>query len=376
MPASRLGQSKGGLGDPLVWSRAVRATLLLALLAVGAALWGPAHASDPTPEPYQVGVLYWSMQIPGQVAMREGLEAEAARISQAARARGDQALELVVRVAGDGPEGIERQIVQMNELIDLQVDLLIVQPTDNAALAAPLVRANEAGIPVVAYDQYISGKGTLTSFVTSDNHQAGYLDGEYLASLFDDDHEIKLILVEYPHVSSTVERVNGLIDALREAGQPFKVLKTYEAVEPIGGAAAGQAILRDFPAVGSIDAVFTVNDGGGLAVVDALAEAGRTEIMVATIDGDSKSVENIVAGRLTRIDSAQFCGALGAESMKVGWRVLQGQTVPSTVLIPVFPITAETHERFGGWNQPRPAPFTKPWPSKEPTWTWTVRAGD
>ena len=31
--------------------------------------------------PFVIGVLYWSMNIPGQVAMRKGLEAEAERIN-------------------------------------------------------------------------------------------------------------------------------------------------------------------------------------------------------------------------------------------------------------------------------------------------------
>ena len=304
--------------------------------------------------------------------MREGLERRLTEIQRSQAAAGGRGLELIPRVAGDGREGIARQIEQMNELVDIKPDLIIVQPTDNAALAEPLVRANEAGIPVVAYDQYIS-KGKLTSFLTSDNHQAGYLDGEYLAGLFADDRPIRLVLVEYPHVSSTVERVDGLLDALRDVGQPVEIVKTYEAVEPVGGKAAGEAILRDFPEPGSVDAVFTVNDGGGLAVVGALAAAGRVEIAVASVDGDARQVENILAGRLTRIDSAQFCGALGRETMNVGWRVLQGQQVPRMVLLPVFPITAETHERFGGWNQPPPEPFDKPWKSARPRWTWTLR---
>jgi ribose transport system substrate-binding protein len=340
----------------------MRAFLLFACLLFAA----PVHAADP---PLRVGALYWSMEIPGQVAMRQGLEAELAAIRTA---HPDRAIELLAHVAGDGPAGIERQIGQMNALVDEAVDIIVVQPTDNAALAEPLLRANAAGIPVVAYDQYIS-KGTLASFVTSDNEQAGFLGGEYLASTFPDSQTIKLVLVEYPHVSSTVARVDGLISALKQAKQPFTIVGTYRAVEPVAGAAAGAAILRDHPKPGSIDAIFTVNDGGGLAVVDALAKAGRTEVVVATVDGDSRSVDNIQAGRLTRIDSAQFCGALGRESMKVAWRVLQGEKVPRMVLVPVFPITKETHQLFLGWNQPPPQRFDKPWASDTPTWTWTVR---
>jgi ribose transport system substrate-binding protein len=314
-----------------------------------------------------IGVLYWSMNIPGQVAMRNGLEAETEKINKAAPADGRPLIKLETRVAGDGEAGIENQIRQMSELVAMQVDAIVVQPTDNAALAVPLRAANKAGIPVVAYDQYISG-GTLAAYRTSNNYQAGYLDGEYISSKFPEGQEIRLILVEYPHVSSTVERVNGFLDALSEAGRHYRLLKSYSAVEPVSGKKVANAILRDFPKVGSIDVVFTVNDGGGLSVVKGLSNAGRKEIMVATIDGDPESVKNIIAGNLTVIDSAQFCGPLGAEAIKTAYTLLVGGTPPHHALLPVFPITRETLHIYHGWMGPIPADFRKPWKSKMPQW--------
>lgn len=317
--------------------------------------------------PLRVGVLYWSMNIPGQVAMRQGLEAEAARINAEAQAQGLPSVELLPYVAGDGQEGIERQIEQMYAAIDRKPAVIIVQPTDNAALAEPLREANRRGIPVVAYDQYISG-GTLASYVTSDNQQAGYLDGEYIASHFSDEQKVKLVLVEYPHVSSTVERLNGFLDALRDHGQPYEILKSYKAVQPEEGRQAGLAILRDFPAPGSVDVIFTVNDGGGLSVVDLLAEAGRTEIVVASVDGDPLSVRNIEGRRLTHIDSAQFCGPLGATAMRAAYAVATGRATARQILVPVFPITRETLEHYPGWLGPIPEPFRKPWTANHPRW--------
>ncbi len=333
-----------------------RSSILVLCLSASAA------ASD-----FRVGVLLWSTNIPGQVAMRDGLVAEAKRINQEARSATSRGLVLEERVAGDGEAGIQNQIRQMKEMVDSQPDLIIVQPADNAALAGPLRAANQKGIPVVAYDQYIAG-GVLAAYRTSDNHQAGYLDGEYIASKFPDPYEIRLILVEYPHVSSTVERVNGFLEALSALQQRVRILKTYSAVQPDEGVRAVAGILKDFPATNSVDVVFTVNDGGGLAVVDGLARAGRTEIMVASVDGDPASVENIRAGRLTVVDSAQFCGPLGAEAMKAAYAVLVGSEFSKHALVAVFPITKETLKHYPGWGGPVPADFPKPWPSKSPIW--------
>lgn len=345
-----------------------RARLWLWLLAHPVAVMAaPAPTSQAAAPVWRVGVLYWSSTIPGQLAMRKGLEQQVRQINEAARASGEPLLELLPQVAGDGPAGVQRQIAQMQAMVAARPHAIIVQPTDNAALAQPLRAANHAGIPVIAFDQYISG-GTLASYITTDNRQAGYLGGEYLASLFAPGRELRLVLVEYPQVSSTVERLNGFLDALRERGRRYRILRSYRAVEPVEGRAAGLAILRDFPDRGSVDAIFTVNDGGGLAVVDELQRAGRDEIAVASVDGDPDSVRNIRAGRSTRIDAAQFCGPMGAVAASTAYDILHGRRVAPQVLIPAFPVTRETLERYPGWDGPIPASFRKPWPAREPVW--------
>ena len=323
-------------------------------------------------KPFRIGVLYWSMNIPGQVAMREGVESQVAFINNQAKRLNLRPIELIPFVAGDGEEGIKRQITQMNSLIDQKVDLILVQPTDNAALADGLKRANRSNIPVVAYDQYIS-QGKLAAYRTSDNYQAGWLNGEYLASKVKVGDTLKIILVDYPHVSSTVERLNGFLDALARAKASYKILKSYQAVEPKSGAVAGASILRDFPNPGSVDVVFTVNDGGGLAVVEALLKAGRNEIMHASIDGDPKSVENIRKGKITVVNSAQFCGPLGAEALKASYEILTTGKTTYHALVPVFPITKETVRQYPGWKGPIPQRLGTKWPSLTGGWSGELK---
>ena len=80
------------------------------------------------------------------------------------------------------------------------------------------------------------------------------------------------------------------------------------------------------------------------------------------------AVENIRAHRLIRIDSAQFCGPLGAAAMKAAYAVARKQPVARQILVPVFPVTAETLDRYPGWLGPIPAPFKKPWVAKQSMW--------
>ena len=314
-------------------------------------------------EQFHIGVLFWSETIEGQVAMKQGLLNEADKINQNA----EKKVQLTSFVAGDGEEGMENQLKQFYTLLSQNVDAIIVQPTDNAILVPALLEANKKSIPVIAYDQYIS-QGELASFITSDNYQAGFLDGEYVSDKFKDKKELKIVLVEYPHVSSTVQRVDGFIDALEKYKVKYKIVKRYEAVEPVAGAKVGTEILRDFPQKGSLDLIFTINDGGGVPLAKELIKAKRDDINIATVDGDPQSVILLKSNQNIIIDSAQFCGEMGAVALRVAYDKLLGKEISKNILFPVFPITKETQEMYHGWLAPMPIKFQKPWKSEMPFW--------
>lgn len=71
-------------------------------------------------------------------------------------------------------------------------------------------------------------------------------------SLFSKSRKIRIVVFEYPRVSSTTDRVDGFFDTLRQQQQNFQVLKRYKAVEPIGGKRTAQEFLKDFPQKGSV----------------------------------------------------------------------------------------------------------------------------
>lgn len=309
----------------------------------------------------KVGVLFWSATIEGQVAMKHGLEN---KFKELLKKDPTKKFELISYIAGDDEVGIENQIKQFNDLIDQKVDIIIVQPTNNAALVPALKRANQGGIPVISYDQYIIS-GNITSFISSDNYQAGYLNGEYIASYFNNhEHLLKIVLVEYPIVSSPVERVNGFLDALSEHKVKYKIVKTYNAIEPVAGARVAKQILNDFPLKGSLDVVFSVNDGGGYPVAKLLSEMNRSEIVIASIDGDPRSIEMVKKSEIVRINTAQFCSAIGEKTMEIAFDILDGKKVARKILVPTFPVTKETSNLYHGWKGAIPSSFEKPWKKK------------
>ena len=92
---------------------------------------------------FKIAVLYWSMSIEGQVAMRKGLEEELQKINAEAKKKKGNTVKLIPYVAGDGEAGIKNQVAQFHEVVSKNdIDLIIIQPTDNAVLSEPLRRNN------------------------------------------------------------------------------------------------------------------------------------------------------------------------------------------------------------------------------------------
>ena len=203
---------------------------------------------------WKVAVLYWSMKIEGQVAMRKGFEEQIHQFNKE-NVRSDT-IELISFVAGEGRKGIINQVQQMNQALAKNPDAIVIQPTDNSALAEGLQAANAKKIPVIAYDQYIVN-GKLTAFLTSANYHGGRDNGDYLNSLFKADQAVRIAVFEYPAVSSTTERVDGFFDSLRSHGRKFEVVGRYQAVDPDSGKDAVKKFLKDFPSKGSVDAILT-----------------------------------------------------------------------------------------------------------------------
>ncbi|AFY01054.1 substrate-binding domain-containing protein [Bdellovibrio bacteriovorus] len=293
---------------------------------------------------YNVAVLYWSMKIPGQVAMREGFEEEVTAYN---KANEENKIKLTPYVAGEGREGLLKQIEQLDLAVKSAPDAIVIQPADITILSRGVQDANSKNIPVFVYDQYIIN-AKMTSYISSDNYQAGWDNGLYIDSQFPPDKVLRIVPFEYFRVSATVERMDGFFDALRSRDRKFTVLGHFEAVEPVGGLKAAQEYMKKFKR-GSVDVIFTNNDGGGLIIVKTLWDDGRKKLIHATVDGDPASIENIKNKKMTVIDSAQFCGELGRETARTMIQFFQNGKVEPVKFIPTFPVTLETLKNYPGW---------------------------
>ncbi len=68
---------------------------------------------------------------------------------------------------------VENQVSQLENMITTGADALVIAAIDGEALDQVLTKANEAGIPVVAYDRLIRGSEFVSYYATFDNFKVG-----------------------------------------------------------------------------------------------------------------------------------------------------------------------------------------------------------
>jgi ribose transport system substrate-binding protein len=234
-----------------------RSIITVALLTLVLGLAIPVAAAKVT-----MGLAISTLNNPFFVELKEGAEAAAKKAG----------VELVVV---DAQNDANRQLASIENLIQKKVSVILVNPTDSAAVVPAIKAANKAGIPVITVDRGASG-GEVTTHIASDNVAGGRMAGEYVAKLIGGKGRV----VELEGIPGT--------SAARDRGKGFnEVMKKYPGIEVVARQEAGfdrakgltvmENILQAQP---KIDAVFAHNDEMALGALKAIGASGRTGIRI------------------------------------------------------------------------------------------------
>lgn len=89
----------------------------------------------------------------------------------------DNGHEALIRTGDRTPE---RQIKDIENLIQSGCEYLIIVPVDGNALTDVLKKAKDKNIPVIAYDRLIMDSDAVRYYATFDNYKVGQILGEYI----------------------------------------------------------------------------------------------------------------------------------------------------------------------------------------------------
>ncbi|WP_374633430.1 ABC transporter substrate-binding protein [Paracoccus sp. (in: a-proteobacteria)] len=290
----------------------MKSTLLTASAAL-ALLAAPAFAQDKL----KIGMTFQEMNNPYFVSMQEALNEAAASLGA----------EVVVTDAG---HDVAKQISDVEDMLQQNIDILLLNPTDSAGIEAAVHAAKAAGVTVVAVDA--NANGPVDTFVGSKNRDAGYMSCKYLGEALGGKGEVA-ILDGIP-VVPILQRVEGCKAALAEFPE-IQLVDTQNGRQDRSVAlGVVENMIQSKP---NLVGIFSVNDGGAMGALAAIQGSGK-DIKLVSVDGAPEAVKAIAEGGPFIETTAQFprdqvrVGLALALAQKWGARVVPKE-VPIDVMV-------------------------------------------
>lgn len=198
----------------------------------------------------------------------------------------------------------------------------------------------DAGIPVVNFDVDVACEGIYK--VTGDNYDMGYQCAKYISDKVGDGAIIAVM--DVPSSGSVCElRKEGFYAYMDEIGYDqsniFEV--TLDGFPRDDGLAVMADILEKYP---QIDAVFSMDDETSIGCIQAITEAGRTDIKAITGGGGCQEYFRMIADEQYAdlgLCSALYSPAMVQDAIKTAIDLLNGGTAEPTVVIPTTIVSAD-----------------------------------
>jgi signal transduction histidine kinase/DNA-binding response OmpR family regulator len=191
-----------------------------------------------------------------------------------------------------------KQIKQVKELLDKDIDLLIISPNEAAPLTPVVEEVYKKGIPVIIIDRKIASD-LYNAFIGADNYQVGKIAGEYAANLLNKSGKIVEVM-GLPGSSPAMERNKGFTDAIK----PYPDLHITRQIQ--GNWLREQAfaeVKKQAAEVAEADLVFAQNDMMAIATRQALeSEKINSPVKIIGIDalpGKDAGIEFVSNKQLT-----------------------------------------------------------------------------
>jgi len=242
---------------------------------------------------------------------------------------------------------VELQINQIEDLIVQGIDAIFLNPVDWEGITPALIMLQEAGIPIINYDAEVYEIERVTTFVGSDNRNAGRVIGEDLVARFPEGGQIAVL--DSPLMNSVLDRVEGFLEAIE--GAPFDIVFQQDArgdLETALGLAEDLIIAHP-----DVIAIIGGNDPSALGAMAAVMAAGRTDIAIYGVDGSPDAKAAMADANMPFVASgAQSPISIGRMSAEAALQILRGESVPARIPVETFLINQENVHDFGidGWQ--------------------------
>lgn len=204
-------------------------------------------------------------------------------------------------IIDDAQNKQERQITAIRNFIQMDVDYIVLAPTNEIGWETVLGEAKNAGIPVIIVDRQIDVKdpSLYISWVGSDFLKEGRAAVSWIESRFDDTPLNIVHLQGNLGCSAQKGRSAALEEAL--AAHPSWTVVYRDAGDFLQ--AKGQEIIEDLLSQGvDFDLIYSENDNMAFGAIEALEDAGLIpgkDVTIVSFDGCRRALEMLISGEIS-----------------------------------------------------------------------------
>jgi ribose transport system substrate-binding protein len=251
------------------------------------------------------------------------------------------------------------QAQQIDDAIARKFDLAVVVPTSEQAVVPALVRAKQAGVPVIIVNNTPKAdtEDLYLTFVGQDQTAMGHLAGEAMLKALEDsgrDSGKIAMITGALQQGIAPRRVTGFRDAVK-ANPKVEIVAVEDARWDTATSerVAGQLYAR-FAATGGLDAVYGMADNQAAAAIRAAEAAGiavggsSKQLIVVGGNCLKEGLDAIKAGKM-QVTITQIPTDLGVRAAEVIDEYFSGKRLPKDVLLP---ITTVTKANVARWEAP------------------------
>lgn len=240
----------------------------------------------------------------------------------------------------------EEMTAQLDDLMTWGAEAIVAFPQWEG-MEVPMERALDAGITIVNFDIVIDLEGIYR--VSGDNEDMGIQGAHYIVEKVGP--EATVVMLEVPTSGSvSALRKKGFLDTVAEIAPELNVLTYATQFTREDGLKDFADILVSNP---KIDAVYSMDDETSLGVLQAIREAGRTDIKVITGGGGMQEYfELMPENEDIWIQSALYSPAMVQDAVDVALQVLKGEEVEEVIIIPTTIVDRDNYEQFLDANSP------------------------
>ena len=245
--------------------------------------------------------------------------------------------------------GLEYKVSTSADAAEMQAGLqdlvawgatVIVSFPQWAGMETAMQEIIDSGIPVVNFDIDVACEGIYK--VTGDNYDMGYQSAKYIVEKAGEAAYIAVL--DVPSSGSVCElRKQGFYDYLKEINYDTSNIQEFqlESFARDDGLKSAADILEKMP---QIDAFYSMDDETSIGTIQAMKDAGRTEIKAITGGGGCQEYFKIIAsdeGKAIGAASALYSPAMIQDAIKVAIKVMNGEKADPVLVIPTTIVSAE-----------------------------------